>query len=147
MRRIAFAFCILAAIPLHGAKPRIVVTPLVHLVCEANTACTKFEDSELECDCVTAGKQWKAEAKVTSRPVVYLSDMRYLLHEASHIFDFDEALRRHEREIEAKAFDSREACLTFTTEVLAGFMTLMRNVERDSMRLRDPGVRRHHAGE
>ncbi|HSP15094.1 MAG TPA: hypothetical protein VLV78_10100 [Thermoanaerobaculia bacterium] len=138
MRNLLLAALLLATAPLHAFEMRVVMTTNIREVCHSvDTACTNFDLTTLYCACFLRAGAWKATAKITSKPIVYLSNRIYLVHELSHMFDFDRASRDYTRAIEAMSFGSRGACEAFVGNARQTFPDFMRDVMRESMRLRD----------
>ncbi len=142
MKSALAAAVLLVIVPLHAGDLRVVMTSNVRQECPlVDTACTNFDDTELYCACFLRGESWKAEAKIEARPVVYLSHPRFMLHEVSHMYDFDYAARRYVRRVGSMGFESREACEEFAADARRTFPEFLRSVVMESMRLRDPSSR------
>jgi hypothetical protein len=134
------ALLLIAAAPAQ-ARLTILVRSSVRDACRTvDTACTNFDDTELTCACILKGNVWKPAAKIVSNPVMFLSHDRYRLHELSHVYDFARALRLFKRAIEANSFDHFEDCQRFAGNAEMTFPEFMREVQRQSMRLRDHTV-------
>jgi hypothetical protein len=123
------------------STPNIVMLSDKHLraSCDGRveTACTTFADTELSCSCMRHGERWSAEVQITSRPHMILSNRMWLEHERTHVYDFEQAMRRHAAQIEGQSFDSSSACEAFGAETRGAFSSVMRQFVRESMRRRD----------
>jgi hypothetical protein len=135
--RLLLGLLLVAALPVR-AQMKVITTSKVRDVCRTvDTACTNFDDTELYCACFLKGNVWKPTAKIKSNPVVYLSDRKYMLHELSHLYDFDRAMRNYERLLEGESFQSFNACEKFAGNARVTFADFLRDVQYESMRMRD----------
>lgn len=103
----------------------------------SSKGCTKLEHARMLCECLEEKDGWRIDASVRAVPSIYIANISWLQHEMQHVWDFKFYLRSHVKALEARRYETREACDRMLRAATDAFPETVQRIGRLSAERRD----------